>query len=119
GGQSEAARLEALLGYRILDTPPEQAFDDLVDLAAAVCDIPVAVIAFVDAKRSWFKAKCGVESSEVPRDAALSSEALRHSDLFVVTDARKDPRYHSSPFVETGFCFFAGMPLRSPEGHAL
>jgi PAS domain S-box-containing protein len=118
-GRTEAARLEALLGYRILDTPPEQAYDDLVELAAAVCDTPVAAVAFVDARRSWLKAKRGVEVSEFPRDTALSAEALRHDDVFVVADARADERYRSSPVVANGFRFFAGMPLVSPEGHAL
>src|SRR6202023_2723094 len=96
GGQSEAARLEALLGYRILDTPPEQDFDDLVELAAAVCNTPVAAIAFVDGHRSWLKAKRGVEVWELPRDTALSAEALLHTDVFEVSDARKDVRYQSS-----------------------
>ena len=72
GGRSEEARLEALVGYRILDTPREQAFDDLVELAAAVCDTPVAAIAFMDGHRTWLKAKCGVDVSELPRDDALS-----------------------------------------------
>ena len=119
GDQAEAARLNALLDYCILDTPPEQGFDDLVELAAAVCDTPVAAIAFVDGQRSWLKSKRGVEVSEFPRDAALSAEALRHADVFVVPDAHADTRYHSSPLVSHGFRFFAGMPLVSPEGYAL
>jgi PAS domain S-box-containing protein len=117
--KAEAARLEALLGYRILDTPPEQAFDDLVELAAAVCNTPVAAIAFVDAGRSWLKAKRGVEVSEFPRDAALAAEALQHADVFVVPDARAEERYRSSPIVLSGFRFFAGVRLESPERHAL
>jgi PAS domain-containing protein len=119
GGQGEAARLAALLSHRILDTPPEQAFDDLVELAAAVCNTPVAAIAFVDGHRSWLKATHGTDLSELPRDAALSAEALRHADLFVVPDVQKDPRCRASPIVAHGFRFFAGMPLVSPEGHAL
>jgi PAS domain S-box-containing protein len=73
----------------------------------------------VDANRSWLKAKRGVEVSEFPRDLALSAEALRHTDVFVVPDALADERYRSSPVVSHGFRFFAGMPLRSTEGHAL
>src|SRR6266404_1190315 len=119
GGQAEAARLEALLGYRILDTPPEQDFDDLVELAAVVCDTPVAAIAFVDGHRSWLKAKRGVEVWELPRDTALSAETLLHADVFVVPDALADARYRASQVVSHGFRFFAGMRLVSPEGHAL
>src|SRR5262249_28999437 len=111
--RTERARLAALLGYRILDTSPEQAFDDLAELAAAVCDAPIASIAFVDAERSWFKATRGVDLSELPREDALSAEALQHPDLFVVPDAHTDPRYRDHDFVARGFRFFAGMPLRS------
>ena len=118
-GETEAARLEALLGYRILDTPPEQAFDDLVELAAAVCYTPVAATALVDDRRSWLKAKRGIDLTELPRDSALSAETLQHLDVFVVRDALADERYHESSVVLAGFRFFAGMPLVSPEGHAL
>jgi PAS domain S-box-containing protein len=118
-GETEAARLEALLAYRILDTPPEQAFDDLVELAAAVCYTPVAAIALVDERRAWLKAKRGVDISEFPRDSALASESLKHADVFVVRDALADQRYHESSVVKAGFRFFAGMPLVSPEGHPL
>jgi PAS domain S-box-containing protein len=116
---AEAARLEALLSYRIVDTPPEQAFDDLVELAAAVCYTPVAAVVFVDDHRSWLKAKRGVDVTELPRDSALSAETLAHTDVFVVRDALADQRYHESPVVLAGFRFFAGMPLISPDGHAL
>ena len=118
-GRTEAARLEALLAYGILDTPPEQAFDDLVELAAGVCYTPVAAVVFVDARRAWLKAKRGVEVSEFPRDSALSAEALKHADVFSVRDALADQRYHESAVVSSGFRFFAGMPLISPERHAL
>jgi PAS domain S-box-containing protein len=116
---AEAARLDALLEYRILDTPPEQAFDDLVELATAVCDAPVAALAFVDADRSWLKARRGVDLSEFPRDTALAAEALKHDGVFVVRDARAVPRYRDSPLVASGFRFFAGVPLHSHAGHAI
>ena len=116
---SEAARLEALLRYRILDTPPEQVFDDLVDLAATVCYTPVAAIALVAEDRAWLKAKRGVDFTEFPRDSSLAAEALEHSDVFVVRDAGAHEQYRESSVVLAGFRFFAGMPLISPEGHAI
>ena len=116
---TEAARLEALLRYRILDTPPEQVFDDLVDLAATVCYTPAAAIALVAEHRAWLKAKRGVGFSELPRDSSLAAEALKHSDVFVVRDVLIDQRYRESAVVLAGFRFFAGMPLISPEGHAI
>ena len=118
-GRTEAARLEALLAYGVLDTPPEQAYDDLIELAAGICYTPVAAVVFVDARRAWLKAKRGVDLSEFPRDAALASEALKHADVFAVQDALADERYHDSAVVSAGFRFFAGMPLISPERHAL
>lgn len=118
-GGTEAARLEALHAYGILDTPPDQAFDDLIELAAGICYTPVAAVCFVDEGRVWLKAKCGVEVSEFPRDAALASESLKHADVFAVRDALADARYHESEVVKRGFRFFAGMPLVSREGHAL
>jgi PAS domain S-box-containing protein len=117
--ETEAARLEALHRYGILDTPPEQVFDDLADLAATVCYTPVAAIALVDEDRAWLKAKRGVDFSELPRDSSLAAEALQHGDVFVVRDALLDPRYRESSVVLAGFRFFAGMPLISPEGHAI
>ena len=117
--ETEAARLEALLAYRILDTAPEQAYDDLVELAAAVCYTPVAAIALVDDRRAWMKAKRGVDIVELPRDSSLAAESLLHDDVFVVRDALADQRYHESSVVAAGFRFFAGMPLISSEGHAL
>ncbi len=118
-GRTEAARLEALHSYRILDTPHEQAFDDLMELAAGICYTPVAAVVFVDEHRAWLKAGLGVEVSEFPRDAALASESLKHADVFAVRDALADARYHESEVVKRGFRFFAGMPLVSPEGHPL
>jgi len=119
GGRTEEARLTALLGYRIVDTSPEPAFDDLVELAAAVCDTPVASIAFVDGQRLWLKARSGIELSDLPRESALTVEALRHDDLFVVRDVLDVERYRCSLLAVLGFRFFAAMPLRSPEGYAL
>ncbi len=116
---TEAARLDALLGYRILDTPPEQAYDDLVELAAAVCYTPVAAVAFVDSDRTWLKARRGTELLEFSRDSSLAAEALGHDDVFVVEDALANERFHASSVIRAGYRFFAGMPLVSPEGHAL
>ena len=118
-GRTEAARLEALHAYGILDTPPDQAFDDLIELAAGICYTPVAAVVFVDERRAWLKARRGVGVSEFPRDATLASESLKHADVYAVRDALADARYHESEVVKRGFRFFAGMPLVSPEGHAL
>jgi len=121
-GRAEEARLTALLGYRILDTSPEQAFDDLVDIAAAICDTPVASIAFVDGERSWFKAKRGVELSELPREVAMSTEALSHDDVFVIPDATKassKARLLISSSASVGGFSDANYPMISLNGSTL
>jgi PAS domain S-box-containing protein len=119
GGPSWEARLTTLLGYRIVDTTPEQDFDDLAELAAAACATPVASIAFVDGHRLWLKARHGIDLSELPRKSSLTVEALRHADLFVVEDVLVEERHRASVVAALGFRFFAAVPLRSPEGYAL
>lgn len=61
--KNEVARLEALHEYEIIDTEPEQAFDDLASLAALLCNTPIALISLIDANRQWFKAKVGLSKS--------------------------------------------------------
>src|SRR5205823_11035245 len=87
---NEEARLEALRDYDVLDTPPEQAFDDLARLASYICGTPVAMVSLVDGDRQWFKAKVGTEMTETPRDVAFCAHAILEPDLFIVPDARTD-----------------------------
>jgi PAS domain S-box-containing protein len=115
----EAARLAALGAYGILDTPPEQDFDDLVQLAASVCGVPIATIALVDENRAWFKARLGVDVVEIQRDGALAAESIRHADVFVVHDASEREGYARTQLAELGIRFFAGAPLVDSEGHRL
>lgn len=117
----EAQRLDALRRFDILDTPPEQAFDDLTRLASQICGTPIALITFVDESRHWFKSKVGMELSETPREAAFCEYAIAEQDLCVVGDARADERFATNPRVvsEPYIRFYAGMPLRTPEGFAL
>jgi PAS domain S-box-containing protein len=118
---TEAARLRELHAYGILDTPPEREFDDIVLLAAHVCDAPMALIAFVDEKRAWIKSRVGIEISEVPRAASLSDASMRSGELLIVRDARLDPRLAANPLVlgEPRVRFCAGATLRTPAGHGL
>ncbi|MDH5669180.1 MAG: PAS domain-containing protein [Nitrospira sp.] len=117
----ETTRLAALQEYHILDTPPEEAFDDLVFLASQICGTPIAIISLIDASRQWFKAKIGIEASEMPRDMTFCAHVLHHDDLFVVPDASQDPRFADSPLVteHPGVRFYAGMPLVTPAGQVI
>src|SRR5262245_45103448 len=117
----ETARLTALREYRILDTEPERAFDDLTLLASQVCGTPIALISLVDANRQWFKARTGIAATQTSRAVSFCSRAIEQSGLFIVPDAREDERFRDNPFV-TGrpfVRFYAGAPLVTSEGHAL
>ena len=118
---NENARLQALHKYKILDTDPEKAFDDLTILASHICETPVALITLIDSNRQWFKSKVGVGISETPREVSFCSRAIQQPELFVVPDASKDPRFSSNPFVvsDPKIRFYAGAPFTSSDGHPL
>lgn len=118
---NEPERLAALRRYRILDTPPERAFDDFVMIASTICDVPIALVSMVDARRQWFKAKTGLEVQETPRDVAFCAYAILDNKPLVVNDATKDTRFANSDLVthDPRVRFYAGVPLINPDGHAL
>src|SRR5688572_19144937 len=83
----ESARLAALGRYRILDTDPERAFDDLTLLASHICGTPIALITLLDVDRQWFKARIGISLSETSRSVSFCTHAIKQRDLYVVGDA--------------------------------
>jgi len=119
---NETERLQALAWYDILDSVPEQAFDDLARLAAIVCDTPGAVISFIDRDRQWFKARIGVDAPWTARAISFCTHGIVSPRVvFEVPDTLVDPRFRDNPLVQEApnVRFYAGAPLVTPEGFAL
>ena len=119
--KQEAARLEALRQYNILDTPSEQAYDDFTLLASYICQVPIALISLVDAERQWFKSKIGLEVNQTARNISFCGHTILSEQTLVVKDTLHDERFFDNPLVTSapGIRFYAGAPLITPAGHTL
>jgi two-component sensor histidine kinase len=115
---TESDRLATLRSYRVLDTPPEPAFDDLVQLATRACQAPIALISLIDERRQWFKAEVGLGVRETPLDRSICLSAMLQPGLTIVSDLSEDPRFARNPLVteEPHLRFYAGAVLRTPDG---
>lgn len=120
--ENEQSRLQALQSYCILDTLPEEAYDDITLLASKICDAPIALVSLIDSDRQWFKSKQGLNVSETHRDHAFCAHAIHHpEDLLIIPDTHEDKRFTdnilvtSSPFIR----FYAGAPLVTTSGDVL
>jgi two-component system, NtrC family, sensor kinase len=117
----ETARLEALHRYAILDTSPEQIYDDVTALASLICGTPMSLVSLVDAERQWFKSSVGVGFRETPRSVSFCAHTLGTGRTLVVGDTQADPRFKDNPAVvnEPRVRFYAGAPIVAPGGHVL
>lgn len=118
---TEAARLDALRRYDILDTPPDGAFDHITRLAARIYDVPIALVTLVDHDRIWFKSAHGLELQEIGRDPGLCDSVILTDAAHIVRDALSDPRTLNNPLVrgDLGLRFYAAAPLVTYDGHRL
>ncbi len=118
---NETERLAALHRYNVLDSLPEQEFDDLVLLASEICGTPIALISLVDIDRQWFKSRIGIDASETSRDISFCGHAVADNSLLIVPDATLDERFTDNPLVlhDPNIQFYAGAPLVTPEKYVL
>ncbi len=114
----ESERLDALRRYRILDTAPERAFDDLTYLASFFCKTPIALVTFVDRDRQWFKSRVGFQHSQTSRAISFCAHTILQPTVLVVRDLQQDDRFRDNPLVthEPSVRFYAGAPIFSAEG---
>lgn len=117
----EQARLKTLNSLNILNTPPEERFDRLTRLARRLFGVPIALVSLVDENRQWFKSCFGLSVSETPRDISFCGHAIIEDEVFVIPDTLLDNRFADNPLVinEPHIRFYAGCPLRGPNGHKL
>ena len=116
---NEKARLAALGSYSILDTLPEEDYDNLTAIAAEICGTPISLVSLLDNKRQWFKSHHGLGATETPKEFAFCAHAINDDDdIFIVQDSRTDERFHDNPLVvgEPRVIFYAGVPLTTEEG---
>jgi diguanylate cyclase (GGDEF)-like protein/PAS domain S-box-containing protein len=119
---AEQQRLASLHSYAVLDTPAELDFDELTRLASDWLGMPISLVSLVDEERQWFKSRVGLDPSQTPRSMSFCSVAIQRPDeVMVVPDASADPRFRDNPLVtaEPHIRFYAGAPLRMPNGQAL
>lgn len=118
---NEDLRLMALKSYQIMDTDPDSTIDDITEIVADICDVPIALVSLVDDCRQWFKSAQGLDAAETHKDIAFCAHAINGEQIFEVPDTLEDERFHDNPLVtgEPHIRFYAGMPLISEEGFAL
>ena len=111
---NDAERLAMIRRYDILDTPADGTFDRITRLAAALFQVPISIVSIVDHDRIWFKSKHGLDVTEIGRDPGLCASAILDDELWLIEDAKTDPRALSNPLVagEFGLRFYAGVPLK-------
>jgi two-component system cell cycle sensor histidine kinase/response regulator CckA len=116
----EVARTKVVWSYRILDTPAEERYDDLVRLATYICGTPIASVSIIDGEREWFKSKIGWNVGEIQRETSFGAHTITRPDVLIVSDTLKDVRFAKNQLAtQAGVRFYAGAPLLTLDGYAL
>ncbi len=115
---NDIERIKVLLSYNVLDTESEQFYDNLADLIAQVCDMPISLISFIDDKRQWYKAKIGINAKEMPIHHTVCQFTLKEDDILEIKDTLNDFRLKDNPnvHIENGIRYYAGVSIRTKEG---
>ncbi|HEX3620049.1 MAG TPA: AI-2E family transporter, partial [Candidatus Udaeobacter sp.] len=119
---NEEARLAELNGLNLLDTPPEADFDQVTERLIRLFKVPIALLTLIDKDRQWFKSQAGLpadlaEARSTPRDVSLCGHVIANDEVLIVRDLARDPRFANNPWLkERGLRFYAGVPLRGPNG---
>lgn len=118
---NESERLDALKQYEILDTPPEQVYDDITYIASTICGMPISAISLIDQKRQWFKSITGLNATQTPRDQAFCAHAILKDETLIVNDATQDERFIDNALVtnDPAIRFYAGSPIIMNDGMKL
>lgn len=113
----ERQRCAALTAYGILDTPREQSFDQIVSIAAELFETPIALLAFADGDRHWYKATLGVEIDQMAAGDTFCQHVLDLNEALIIEDALEDCRVADNPLVieDPRVRFYAGAPLRTND----
>jgi PAS domain S-box-containing protein len=118
---NEQARLTTLRSLGVLDSEAEESFDAIVQLASDLVGCPIVLVSLIDSDRQWFKARVGLDASQTPRDISFCAHVVANDAPLVVNNALLDDRFADNPLVVGAphVIFYAGMPLRAPDGHVL
>ena len=118
---NEAERLRALSEYRILGTRPEESYDNITNMAAMICHVPIALISLVDQSHQWFKSRVGCDQTGTERDVSFCAHTILSPKPLVVEDALVDQRFEDNPLVreDPHIRLYAGFPLNTPNNQRI
>ncbi|MGK7370730.1 MAG: histidine kinase dimerization/phospho-acceptor domain-containing protein, partial [Candidatus Halalkalibacterium sp. M3_1C_030] len=119
--KNERERVKELMSFDIIDTLPEDEFDALTNLASRICNVPIALINFVDSEEQFTKSCTGISVGTTPRSESICQYTILTDELLQINDLSKDSRFKNMPYVkdDPDLRYYAGVPLKSDNGYAI